>query len=293
MISRDTFGKKNTEYRESIYVGYRYYDKAGKSVRYPFGYGQSYTNFEYSNLTVRDRKVSFQVKNTGAVRGAEVVQLYIASPQNGIFRPLKELKGFERVELEPGEAKTIEFELDDRSFAIWSGGWKNPNGTYTVQIGASSRDIRLEQSIEIAGERIPVSTWQDESWYATMSGQPSREEWESLMGRPVPVIPEPKKGQFNMDSTCMEMKDHSFVMKIQYKVTESIIAKGFGGKKDMNDPAYRMMITCSTDCPMRSVIISSGGTMSDSLAQGLLHMANGRYFKGLAAMLKNKGVTEL
>ena len=286
VVSRDTFGKKNAEYRESIYVGYRYYDKAGKVVLYPFGHGLSYTTFEYSDLFIRDRTVSIQVKNTGAVSGAEVVQLYIAFPPNGIFRPVKELKGFERVELEPGEAKTIEFELDDRSFAIWSGGWKIPNGTYTVQIGASSRDIRLEQSIEIAGERIPVSTWQEESWYATMSGQPSREEWENLMGRPVPVIPELKKGQFNMDSTCMEMKDHSFVMKIQYKVTESIIAKGFGGKKDMNDPAYRMMITCSTDCPMRSVIISSGGTMSDSLAQGLLHMANGRYFKGLAAMLK-------
>ena len=106
------------------------------------------------------------------------------------------------------------------------------------------------------------------------------------MGHPVAIIPEPKKGQFSMDSTCMEMKDHSFVMKIQYKVTESIIAKGFGGKKDMNDPAYRMMLTCATDCPMRSVIISGGGAMSDSLAQGLLHMANGHYIKGLAAMLK-------
>ena len=97
---------------------------------------------------------------------------------------------------------------------------------------------------------------------------------------------EPKKGQFTMDSTCMEMKDHSFVMKIQYMVTENIIAKGFGGKKDMTDPAYRMMITCATDCPMRSVIISGGGAMSNSLAQGLLHMANGHYIKGLAAMLK-------
>ena len=106
------------------------------------------------------------------------------------------------------------------------------------------------------------------------------------MGHPVADVPEPKKGQFTMDSTCMEMKDHSFMMKIQYKVTESIIAKSFGGKKDMSDPAYRMMITCATDCPMRSVVISSGGMMSDSLAQGMLEMANGHYIKGLAAMLK-------
>ena len=286
VISKDTFGKKNTEYREGIYVGYRYYDKAKKSVRYPFGHGLSYTTFAYSDLIVRDRKVSVQVKNTGAVSGAEVVQLYIAAPKGGFFRPVRELKGFERVELEPGESKTVEFTLDDRSFAIWSEGWKIPGGTYTVQIGASSRDIRLEQSIEIVGEEISLPVWQAGSWYETMSGYPSREEWEKLMGHPVPVISEPKKGQFTMDSTCMEMKEHSFVMKIQYMVTENIIAKGFGGKKDMSDPSYKMMITCATDCPMRSVVISSGGMMNDSLAQGMLHMANGHYIKGLAAMLK-------
>ena len=286
VISKDTFGKKNTEYREGIYVGYRYYDKAERNVRYPFGYGLSYTSFEYSDLKVNDRRISVQVTNTGTVGGAEVVQLYIAPPKGGIFRPVRELKGFERVELEPGESKTVEFALDDRSFAVWNDGWKIPGGTYTVQIGASSRDIRLEQSLEIAGAEIVPPAWQKDSWYETLSGYPAREEWERLMGHPVPVTPEPKKGQFTMDSTCMEMKDHSLMMKIQYKVTEGIVAKGFGGKKDLSDPSYKMMLTCATDCPMRSVVISSGGMMSDSLAQGMLHMANGHYIKGILAMLK-------
>lgn len=286
VISGDTFGKKNTEYREGIYVGYRYYDKAEKAVRYPFGYGLSYTSFAYSDLNVRNRTVTVRVKNTGLVSGAEVVQLYIAAPQIGLFRPVKELKGFARVELEPGESEEVEFVLDDRSFAIWSGGWMIPGGTYKIQIGASSRDIRLEQIKEISGEEIPAPAWQRGNWYETLSGKPSREDWEKLMGHPVPIISDPKKGQFTMDSTCMEMKDHSFVMKIQYMVTENIIAKSFGGKKDMSDPSYKMMLTCATDCPMRSVIISGGGAMSDSLAQGLLHMANGHYIKGIFAMLK-------
>lgn len=286
VISKDTFGKKNTEYRESIYVGYRYYEKAGKRVRYPFGHGLSYTTFEYSDLSVCDRKVSVRVKNTGTVSGAEVVQLYIAPPQNGVFRPEKELKGFERVELAPGEGKTVQFELNDRSFAIWNDGWKIPCGTYAVQIGASSLDIRMEQSMDVTGEEIPAPAWQAASWYETLSGRPGREEWEQLMGHPVPVVHEPKKGQYDMDSTCMEMKDHSFVMKIQYKVTENIIAKSFGGKKDLSNPSYKMMLTCATDCPMRSVVISGGGMMSDSLAEGLLQMANGHYLKGLAAMVK-------
>ncbi|MBQ9148836.1 MAG: glycoside hydrolase family 3 C-terminal domain-containing protein [Oscillospiraceae bacterium] len=286
VISRDTFGKKNTEYREGIYVGYRYYDKAEKAVRYPFGHGLSYTRFDYSDLQVTDRKVSVRIQNTGAVAGAEVVQLYIAAPQSGLFRPVRELKGFARVELEPGETKIVEFELDDRSFAIWADGWKIPGGTYKIQIGASSRDIRLEREIEITGEAVPAPAWQMGSWYDNLAGKPSREAWEKLMGHSVPVVPEPKKGQFTMDSTCMEMLDSSLVMKIQYKITEHIIAKSFGGKKDLSDPAYRMMITSAVDCPMRSVVINGCGMMSDSLARGLLQMANGHYIKGILRMLK-------
>lgn len=213
-------------------------------------------------------------------------ELYIVPPKEGVFRPDKELKGFARVELNPGERKNVTFDLDDRSFAVWYDGWKIPEGVYTVLIGSSSRDIRLRGNIEIAGEKIPVPEWQKNSWYETLSKQPSREEWEKLMGRPVPIQHEPKKGQFTMDNSCLEMKDSSLIMKIQFKVTENIIAKDFGGKKDMSDPAYRMTITCATDCPMRAVIINSNGSMSDSLAAGLLHMANGHYLKGIAAMLK-------
>lgn len=283
-----TFGDKNPEYREGIYVGYRYYDKAGISVRYPFGHGLSYTSFAYSDLQIHDRTVTAVVQNTGTVAGAEIVQLYIAAPQTGLFRPVRELKGFARVELAPGECKTVEFTLDDRSFSLWDGGWVVPGGSYTVLLGASSRDLRLEQTVRIDGAEPPVPVWQAESWYAVPRGLPPRTDWEKLMGEPVPVIPEPKKGAFTMDSTCMEMKPHSLVMKLQYMVTENIIAKSFGGKKDLSDPAYRMMLTCATDCPMRSVVISGEGRMSESLAHGLLHMANGHYWKGLVALLKKQ-----
>ncbi|MGN1026310.1 MAG: glycoside hydrolase family 3 C-terminal domain-containing protein, partial [Faecousia sp.] len=284
VICKDTFGKRNAEYRESVYVGYRYYDKVKKAVRYPFGYGLSYTTFTYSDLEVDGRTVSVRVTNSGAVKGAEVVQLYIAPPKGGLFRPEKELKGFARVELEPGESKTVEFALDGCSFAVWSDGWKIPGGTYTILVGASSRDIRLQQSIEVAGEKIGAPAWQAGSWYESLLGEPSRDEWEKLMGHPVPIVPEPKKGQFTMDNSCMEMKDSSLIMKIQYKVTEKIIAKDFGGKKDLSDPAYRMMLICATDCPMRSVIINSSGSMNDAMAEGLLHMANGHYLKGLKCL---------
>ena len=286
VISKDTFGQKNTEYRESVYVGYRYYDKAEKPVRFPFGHGLSYTTFAYSDLEIKDDAVSVTVTNTGACPGAEVAQLYIAPPESGLHRPRQELKGFARVELAPGESKRVSFPLDHRGFAVWDNGWKVPGGVYELRVGASSRDIRLSGSLEVVGEPVPAPDWQAGSWYETMEGAPSRSGWEKVMGHAVPVTPEPKKGQFTLDSTCMEMKDSSFVMKIQYKVTEGIIAKGFGGKKDYSDPAFKMMMTCATDCPMRATVISAGGSMTDGLAQGLVEMANGHFIRGVRAMLR-------
>ena len=286
VVSKNTFGKRNVEYRESIYVGYRYYDKAHAAVRFPFGYGMSYTEFAYSDLKIQDRSISATITNTGSVPGAEVVQLYIAPPQEGIHRPVKELKGFARVELLPGESKQVTFTLDDRSFAVWAEEWKVPGGKYEVLIAASSQQIRLSGCIEVAGESMEALSWQIESWYETLSGNPSRAEWEKVMGHSVAIVPEAKKGQFTMDNSCLEMKDSSLIMKIQYKVTERIIAKSFGGKKDYSDPAFKMMMVCATDCPLRATIISAGGAMSDSLAKGLLEMANGHYIRGIKAMLE-------
>lgn len=284
VISKDTFGVRNPEYREGVYVGYRYYDKAEKAVRYPFGYGLSYTNYTYSNLKAENRTVTVTITNTGKRRGAEVVQLYVAPPEGGIFRPEKELKGFVRVELEPGESKEISFTLNDRSFAIWNDGWVIPRGTYRILIGASCQDIKVETTLEITGESVSAPAWQAGSWYETLSGAPGREDWEKLMGHPVPLLTETKKGSFTMDNTCAEMKDSSLIMKIQYKVTENIIAKSFGGKKDLSDPSYRMMLLCATDCPLRAVVINGNGAMTDSLAHGLLCMANGQFFQGIKCM---------
>lgn len=287
VISKNTFGNRNTEYRESIYAGYRYYDKANKKVRFPFGFGLSYTEFSYSDLHIENNIVTVTVTNTGKTAGAEVVQLYIAPPQNSVHRPIRELKGFARIQLNPGESKSVQFELDERSFAIWNDGWVIPGGVYEIQIGASSRDIRLSSALEISGEAVKAPDWQKESWYENMNGSPSRLDFEKAMGHTAPVIPEPRKGTFTLDNSCMEMKDSSFVMKIQYMVTERIIAKSYGGKRDYSNPAFKMTIICATDCPLRAVVINSNGAMSDKTARGLLEMANGHFIKGIIKMIKD------
>ncbi len=264
-------------YTEGIYVGYRYYDKAQVPVRWPFGYGLSYTTFGYTDLRLKGRAVSVTVTNTGKCAGAEVVQLYVSAPQNGIHRPIRELKGFTKVFLQPGESKTVSFELSDRSFAVWQDGWKIPGGTYTVQIA------ELSVQTEIDGEPVKVPSYQKDSWYETCKGKPNQKDWEAVMGENY-IAPVLKKGSFTMDNTVMEMKDHSLIMKIMFKAVEATIAKGFDGKKDYENPEFRMLINSSAGSPIRSMMISGG--MKGGVLPGMLLMANGHFFKGIIKMIR-------
>lgn len=276
--SSDIYGKTaDALYQEGIYVGYRYYDKSGTRLRWPFGYGLSYTDFRCSDLNVSGGKVFVTVTNTGKYPGAEVVQLFIAPPAGGLHRPLRELKEFKKVFLNPSESKTVLFETDDRSFAVWNDGWQVPGGEYTVCVGGMSAVI------EKSGEPIKAPEWQRGSWYETCAGKPDQKDWEAMLGRSYnpPVL---KKGAFTMDNTVAEMRDYSLVMKIMYKATERVIAKGNGGKIDYEDPKFRMLMASSAESPLRSMQISGG--MKGGLLPGMLEMANGHFLRGLRKMIK-------
>lgn len=149
-----------TEYREGIFVGYRYYDKKNMPVLFPFGHGLSYTSFAYSDLKLDKTQmkdtdslhVSVKVKNTGTLFGKEIVQLYVGDDESAVLRPVKELKGFEKVALAPGEEKTVEFTLDKRAFAYYNTelkDWHVETGDFTVMVGRSSRDIQLSAKVRV------------------------------------------------------------------------------------------------------------------------------------------------
>lgn len=275
--SSQIYGKtKDALYQEGIYVGYRYYDKANIPIRWSFGYGLSYTKFAYSDLTVNDDTVSVVVTNIGDFPGAEVVQLFIEAPQDGLYRPIRELKSFHKVMLEPNESKTVTFILSNRSFALWQDGWKTPAGEYTVCIDS------LTALIKKSGETLPIPSWQSGSWYERCTGKPDQAGWELMLGQKYtqPIL---KKGSFSMENTVQEMKDYSLIMKLIYKVTEYIVARGNGGKVDYENPNFRMQMAASAGGPLRSMMISGG--IKGGISPGLLEMANGHFFRGIWKMI--------
>jgi len=277
--SSEYYPQRDGQYREGIYVGYRYYDKADVRVRWKFGFGLSYTRFSYTNPEIEGNTVKVTVTNTGNRAGAETVQLYIAPPRDGIYRPVKELKRFTKIFLKPGESKEVSFILDDRCFAVWHDGWKVPYGRYTVLVGGNPDGLIMAGEIVVKGEAADIPDWQPGSWYEKPCGSPSIGQWERMLGRKyVPYTPQ--KGKFTMNDTVMDMKESSLVMRIMYMSIKKTISK----TAKPGTPEYRMLMEASAGSPLRSMQISGG--MGSALFEGLLAMANGRFIKGLKILLK-------
>ena len=180
------------EYREGIFVGYRYYDTKQMEVLFPFGHGLSYTEFTYANLKVSREKltdrdtvtVSVDVTNSGSRTGSEVVQLYVADQESSVIRPSQELKGFARVSLNPGETRTVQFELDQRAFAYYEvkiNDWYVESGDFELRVGSSSRDIRLTKTVTVEStRRLPFTFTLDTPMIDVMRDPHARQFAESI-----------------------------------------------------------------------------------------------------------------
>lgn len=181
------------EYREGVFVGYRYYDAKKMDVRFPFGYGLSYTTFAYSNLKlsatqIKDTDtltVSVDITNTGSMAGKEVVQLYVSDVESTVIRPVKELKGFDKVELQPGETRTVTFTLGKRAFAYWNTqihDWHVESGEFRILVGKSSRDIQLEEAVTVESTvKLPVHFTLDTTFGDLMQDKKAREILAPMM----------------------------------------------------------------------------------------------------------------
>ncbi len=307
--SSETFGvnPRQVEYAESIYVGYRYYEKAGIPVRFAFGHGLSYTQFTLSELTVKSGEhpagddfvwnpsekdaeltVSCRVKNTGDRAGAEVVQIYAADLTPDSFKAKKELKGFGKVYLEPGEEKEVTVALNRRAFAHYDGNtgtWEVLTGRYQIQAGTSSADICLTQDIRVQGTVDTLRYEKIPAWYLHPSGKPAHSDFEKLYGREIkPFAPE-KPGEYTLLNTMNDMKENPVVQQIMEGMKGGIL-QSCGG--DENSPEFLFTISIVFDTPLVRLVQQGGGATPLALMQAAVGAANNdpEAMAQLAAMME-------
>lgn len=275
-------------YKESIYVGYRYYDTANKDVLFPFGYGLSYTEFDYDDINVNindDDKtvsVSFKITNTGKRDGAEIAQVYVQSKSSAIYRAKKELKGFEKVFLKAGETKNIEIKLDERAFSFYNvkkGSWQIENCGYTVLVGASSRDIKLSSDLNISfydDYEIPDYKGCAPSYYSAEVDNISDFEFEAVYGKALPPQSVNPDKPLDFNSTFSDGKDVKAV-RIMKKVIRFAV-----GKTAPNELQANVAYSSVMSVPIRTIISMSQGFISEETAQGMVDILDG---KGVAKPL--------
>ncbi|NJP39611.1 glycosyl hydrolase [Oscillospiraceae bacterium HV4-5-C5C] len=282
VICRNCWSGPGTQvpYRESLYVGYRYYDSVRRPVQFPFGYGLSYTRFTYSNLTLQPLKqacsfaVTFTLTNSGKRAGAEVVQLYVAPRTGGSFRPAHELKAFSKVYLEPGQQQPVTLTLEPRSFELYQPGvqsWVIEAGSYQIEIGASSRDIRLETSIDLKGQKPLKDNCSD--WYYQLQGQPEKVDFVSLYGD-YPEWQPPRRGEYDLNSALRDLKHSSPLGGLICGITQLVIAMKTSGKPDWHNARFKMLMLSAQDNTLRSMLLFHPSRFLKKLVAGLLWLTN-------------------
>ena len=276
--------ERTSEYREGPFMGYRYYDTSMVLFRYPFGYGLSYTEFAYSALEVDEKGVQLTVTNVGERDGAEVVQLYVGFPDSVVFRPQKELKGFQKVFLKAGESKRVHIPFDDKTFRYWNvktGQWEIEEGEYLLMVGASVSDIWLSGKLWVAGttKEIPYEKKKLPSYYSGRISNVGAEEFEVLLGHPVP---DGKwKGELGInDAICQMYYAKSRLARLVYRILTDKIKKSEGkSKPDLN-------LLFIYNMPFRGIAKMTGGAASMEMARGIVDMVNGKWLSGTKRVIK-------
>ena len=272
---------RTVQYREGLYVGYRYYQTAGVPVAFPFGYGLSYTSYAYSDLKVTADSVTLTVTNTGARDGAEIVQVYIAKPGAEIFRPAQELKAFARVPLAAGENRTVTLPLDDKAFRYWNtrtNGWEIEGGRYEVRVGASSADIRLTANVDIRGTNAP-DPYADKALPHYKSGSVQNvpdAEWEALLGHPIPQ----DKVKIDRNMTLGELNhSRSPLGWLIWAVLTALLNASFKkGKPDLN-------VLFQYNMPLRALAKMTSGAISMGMVDGIVMELQGFWIIGLVRVI--------
>lgn len=275
--------ERTSEYRESIFVGYRYFTTANVPVLYPFGYGLSYTEFRYSDIEVDKDKVSFYIENTGKMAGEETAQLYIGIKNSNIFRAKLELKGFKKVSLNPGEKKRLTVYFDDKSFRFYNvatDAFEVESGEYDIYIGSSCMDIRLQSTLYVEGN-MKISPYKKNELPSYFEGKVTDiqdSEYRILLGRDIPDGSWGGELEIN-DALCQMYYAKSFIARFAYKMLDKKLKKSLeGGVPDLNTLFQFNM-------PFRAIANMSNGQVSMEMVHSIVKLVNGHFFKGMGGII--------
>ena len=270
--------ERTAEYREGLYVGYRYFESANVPVRYPFGYGLSYTNFAYSDIEVSDKGVSVTVTNTGERGGAEVVQLYVSCEDSKIYRPEKELKGFQKVFLAAGESQRVTIAFDDKTFRYFDAeenAWRVEDADYDICIAKNASEVVLSGVLHVEGKKVADNA---PACYKNADiKNVSDADFEALLGRP---IPDGKwSGEITEnDALCQLYYAKSAFARFLYRTLTSIKEKADAkGEPNLN-------ILFIYNMPIRAMAKFSNGIVSKKMTEDILFMINGHFWRGLGRL---------
>lgn len=275
--------ERTSEYRESIFVGYRYFITANVPVLYPFGYGLSYTEFKYSDIEADNEKVSFYIENIGKTAGEETAQLYIGLKSSKVFRAKRELKGFEKVYLNPGQKKKTTIFFDDKSFRFYNAAtnrFEVESGEYDIYIGSSCMDIKLQSTLNVEGnvKIFPYNEDELPSYYSGNVTDISDEEYRVLLGRDIPDGHWGGELGIN-DALCQMYYAKSPIARHVYKALEKRLKKSLeAGVPDLNTLFQFNM-------PFRAIAKMSNGQVSMEMVDSIVLLVNGHFFKGLAGII--------
>ncbi|MDE5052900.1 glycoside hydrolase family 3 C-terminal domain-containing protein [Niallia taxi] len=263
-----------SEHKEGLFIGYRYYETANVPVRYPFGYGLSYTTFEFSNLMIDKFTVSFDLTNTGEVAGAEIVQLYIEMLDSRIFRAKKELKGFDKVYLDPGETKRVTLTLTKRDFSFFNpviNDWEVESGNYKIQIGSSIQEIHMEETVQMDGVSPSIFIKSEFPHYSIADvKQIPDSEFEKILGRRLPSKHWDSNKDLGMNDTINQAQYKNWIGKLFYN---SIMFFHFFFKK-IGRPLTANNVYFIINMPFRQVDRFTGGKVSKKNVETLLRWIN-------------------
>ena len=273
--------ERTAEYREGLYIGYRYYDTANIPVRYPFGHGLSYTTFLYSDIHAEKDRVTFTIANVGAWDGAEVAQVYVSCKDGNVFRPQKELKGFAKVFLKAGKSRTVSVSLDDKAFRYFNvktNRWEVESGIYTISVASDAAHVRLSANIRVEGTNAPAPYGALPGYESGRITRISEEEYRDLLGHPIP------DGHWGgeltrNDAICQLYYAKTGAARLVYKILTHMKEKSEAkGIPDLN-------ILFVYNMPFRALAKMSGGLMSDRMVDDVVLLVNGHFWQGLGRLI--------